>query len=102
MPLRNLQNWLDSLAGLAVAACLGRLMWVAERASRSHRPIWTWSLFYELPIAFGMAFIAEGIADYLDLRRVTALGLVSVFSYLGPRGVTKLIERVISSGKKDG
>lgn len=78
------------------AALAGRAMYHAGEVRAKRRPIFSWDLLWELPLAVGMAMIGEGIGDYLGLSRVTTTALVAALSYLGPRGAGVLIEKYLT------
>lgn len=79
------------------AALTGRLMWHAGEVRAKRRPVLCWSLVWELPLAFGMALIGDGLGSYLGLSREVTVGLIAVLSYLGPRGAGAMLERWIAS-----
>lgn len=87
-----------ALTSLA-AALAGRAMYHAGEVQAKRRPILSWDLLWELPLAVGMAMIGEGIGDYLELSRVMTTALVAALSYLGPRGAGVLIEKYLTKGK---
>jgi hypothetical protein len=47
-------------------------------------------VLWELPIAFGMALIGEGISTYLELSHPIGTALVAALAYFGPRGAEVL------------
>ena len=103
MPNKDPHYWLSGLFFLSIAAALlGRLAWLGERSCQGRR-FWTWRLLFELPTAFIMALIGHGIAEYFEQGNMASLGLISVLSYLGPRGFIDEIERIahLKGGKND-
>lgn len=98
MPNRDPNTWL--LLSL-IAALLGRLAWLGEKKAKGWT-FWTWSLLFELPVAFIMALIGHGIAEYFSLGNMASLGLVSALSYLGPRGLIIEIERIARIKQEEG
>lgn len=82
-----------------LSACAGRLMWHAGEVKARRRPVFCISLIWELPLAFGMALIGDGLGEYLDLSRGATVGLIVVLAYLGPRGAAAIIERWLSAKK---
>ena len=89
MPNKDPNNWL--LLSL-VAALFGRLAWLGEKRAKGWK-FWSWALLFELPVAFCMALIGHGIAEYFALGDMASLGLISALSYLGPRGLIVEVER---------
>ncbi|WP_193183288.1 phage holin family protein [Nisaea sediminum] len=90
--------WLSSLVpyvSIFGASILGRLMYLAGLCRRGDRRFWSWSLLWEIPVAFGMGLIGAGVAEYLDLGQMGALGTIAVASYLGPRGAEATLERFL-------
>ncbi len=81
------------------AAMIGRGMYHAQEVRARRRPILSWDLIWEVPLAVGMALIGEGLAEYWGLSRSVGTALIAVISYLGPRGVGALFEKWIA-GKK--
>lgn len=79
-----------SLAGL------GRLMWHVQEVSRGRRQFFSLWLIWELITALACGFVAVGIAEYLGFAGNVAIAVVIVVSYLGPRGIEALLERVLN------
>ena len=50
-------------------------------------------LFWELPVALGMAVIGESAAAYANLGQPASTGLIALLAYLGPRGVEALFHK---------
>lgn len=101
MPNKDPANWLSTAFLLSMLAALfGRAVWLGEKSERQH--IWSWRLLFELPTAFCMALIGEGIAEHFNLGSAVTLGLISALSYLGPRGLIVQIERLARLKKMEG
>ncbi len=91
---------LGGAATALAAAIIGRGMFHAQEVRARRRPILSWDLIWEVPLAVGMALIGEGLAEYWELSRSVGTALIAVLSYLGPRGVGALFETWI--GRKKG
>lgn len=70
-------------------------MYLAGICRRGDRRFWSWSLVWELCIAFGMGVIGAGVAEYLELGDMGTLGTIAALSYLGPRGAEASLERLL-------
>jgi hypothetical protein len=66
------------------------------KVSRGRREFFSIWIVWELLTALGCGFIAVGIAEYLGFAGNVAIAAVIVVSYLGPRGIEALLERVAS------
>jgi hypothetical protein len=77
-------------------AGLGRLLWHIQEVQRGHRQFFSIWLVWELLTALAIGFVAVGIAEYLGFAGNVAIAVVIVVSYLGPRGIEALLERVLS------
>lgn len=93
--IEALNNAIGGAATAFVAAVAGRLMWLAGEVRAKRRPLLSLTLIWELPMAFGMALIGDGLSDYLALSDTTSIAVISAVSYLGPRGAGAIIERWI-------
>lgn len=85
-----------------MGAIVGRLMWHAREVKNGKRKFLSVELLWDIPVAIGMALIAEGIASHFGLTQPSTTGLVAMAAYLGPRGMEIWIERIIhfrSGGK---
>ncbi|MGP4725537.1 phage holin family protein [Agrobacterium deltaense] len=49
-----------------------------------------------MPVAFGTAFIGEGVASYFGVPQPASTGLIAVLSYLGPRGTEAILCKWVS------
>lgn len=100
---RGLIDALQSMLGGGLTAFLsalaGRLMWHASEVQAKRRPVLCISLLWEMPLAFGMALIGDGLGMYLDLPRGATVGLIVVLAYLGPRGAAAILERWLAARK---
>lgn len=87
-------------AGTAlVAAFLGRGMFHAGEVRAKRRPVVSWELLWELPVAVGMALVGDALGAYLGASREVTVGLIAALSYLGPRGVGAALEKWAASKK---
>lgn len=76
-------------------AMLGRLLWHVQEVQKKRRSFFSWHLMWELMTALAIGFVADGVAEYFDLSGKVAVAVVIIVSYLGPRGIEMLIERVL-------
>lgn len=109
MPEHNSPGLIEGLNNLVgggltafISALTGRLMWHALEVRARRRPVLCATLIWELPLAFGMALIGDGLGSYLELNRDVTIGLIAMLSYLGPRGVGAMLERWLNGGKANG
>lgn len=88
---------MHSLLGGAVtsliAAATGRAMYHAGEVRARRRPILSWDLAWEMPLAVGMALIGDGLSAYWHLDEPVGVALIAILSYLGPRGAGAFLER---------
>ena len=82
--------WLDQVlagAGWSTfwASAAGRLLFHTTMVRRGVRRFWSRDLIWELPVALGMGFVGDGLAEYLGEAGATRTGLIVTISYLGPR-----------------
>ncbi|WP_225029418.1 phage holin family protein [Xinfangfangia pollutisoli] len=91
--IETLQSLIGGAATALIAGFTGRLMYHAGEVRARRRPILSWDLAWEAPLAIGMALIGDGLGSYLDLSREMTVGLIALLSYLGPRGAGALLER---------
>lgn len=88
----GLKGWV----GVIVAAIAGRMMAHAVAVQAGQRRFFGPHLFWEIPIAIGMGYIAAGTGEWLGLSGNPQLGLVAAASYLGPNGVEALMSRLLA------
>lgn len=98
--IEGLQNLIGGGMTAFVSALTGRFMWHAVEVRAKRRPVLSLSLVWELPLAFGMALIGDGLGAYLELSRDVTIALIAALSYMGPRGVGVMLERWLG-GKGD-
>lgn len=82
----------------------GRLMHHAIEVSQNKRKPFGKELFWEMPVAIGMAFIGDAVASYFLASSSVRVGIVAALAYLGPRGAEALFVKVASQyapAKKD-
>jgi Na+/glutamate symporter len=97
----DIPSWLERLItgfGTALsAAWVGRMMWHIRAVQMGKRKFWSLHLLWEVPVAIGMALIADGIAEWIGLTGKTTIALIAAVSYLGPHGIeaamSKLLDR---------
>ena len=82
--------WTGGVGATLGGAWLGRLMWHVTEARKARRRFFGRELFWELPIAIGMALMGEGLAAWLSIGQPASTGLIAALSYLGPRGIEVL------------
>ncbi len=90
IPPEIVQSILSALSTLA-AALIGRLAWHTSESQRERRKFFSKHLIFELIIALGIAYFAEGVAAYLALEGKVAFGAIIAISYMGPRGIEALL-----------
>lgn len=95
-----LDLWIGGAATTLVGAFAGRLMFHATEVKRGKRRFFGRELFWELPIAVGMAIIGEGFAVYFGLSQPVSTGLIAALAYLGPRGAEVLLMNWIAQKRK--
>jgi hypothetical protein len=84
---------LGGAATAILAAFLGRAMYHAGEVRAGRRAALSWGLLWELPLLFGMALIGDAVGSYAAASREVTIGLISVLSYLGPKGAGALFEK---------
>jgi len=82
------------------SASMGRLMWHAREVRQGRRKFLSVEILWDVPIAIGMAIVAEGIGAYFEFSRPITSALVAVCAYLGPRGFEVWAERILSGREK--
>lgn len=95
-----LNTWGGGAGTTLFGAVIGRVMWYANEARKSNRQFFSPDLFWELPIAIGMAMIGEGLAAWLGLSQPTTTGMIAALAYLGPRGAEVLFLKWFGSKVK--
>ncbi|MCA2372189.1 phage holin family protein [Agrobacterium genomosp. 3 str. CIP 111-78] len=91
-----LSTWFGGAFATLFVAFLGRAMWHGNEARKGRRRFFGPELIWEIPVAFGMAFIGEGVASYFGVPQPASTGLIAVLSYLGPRGTEVLLQKWVS------
>lgn len=76
-------------------AGLGRLLFHVQEVGKGRRRFVSWHLLWETLTALSIGFVAEGVTAYFDLSGKVAIAVIIVVSYLGPRGIEALIERLM-------
>ena len=79
------------------AGMLGRLMYHARQVQQGKRKPFSWVLFWDVPIALGMGWIALGLGTYLQVSWEVTISIALVIAYLGPYG----IDTVFAAWSKD-
>lgn len=69
------------------AGILGRLMFHAKLVQSGQRKPFTWTLFWDLPIALGMGWISLGLSKWLGVNWELTISIALVVAYLGPYGI---------------
>lgn len=85
-------NW-GPWAATGGAGMLGRLMFHARQVQMGKRKPLTWALFWDLPIALGMGWIALGLASWLEVRHEVTISISLIVAYLGPYGIDSLFAK---------
>lgn len=101
--------WLDHLRDVAVDvavtifwAVVGRLLYHTRLVQLGQRRFWSVQLLWELPVALGMGFVADGMAAWLELTGRPAVALIVSVSYLGPRLIEGLFAVALSGRVNNG
>ncbi|WP_334130153.1 phage holin family protein [Sneathiella sp.] len=90
IPPELVQSILSALSTIS-AALIGRLVWHTQQAQRDRRKFFSLHLIFELPIALGIAFFADGVAAHFELSGKVAFATIVAISYMGPRGIEALL-----------
>jgi phosphoserine aminotransferase len=91
----EVQKILGGAGTTILAAVAGRALGHARDVRMKRRPFLCWEMLWEIPTAFGMAVVGEGVGNYLNLPSTGIVALIAVCSYLGPRGVGSIVDRWI-------
>lgn len=95
----TMQAAIGGAATALLAALMGRGMHHANEVRAKRRPIVSWDLAWEVPLAVGMAMIGDSLGSYMGQSREVTVGLIAVLSYLGPRGAGAMFERWAAARK---
>ncbi len=94
--------WQSIISGLSTigAALLGRLVWHTRQVQKAERKFVSMHLIWELPIALGIGFTADGFLDWYAIEEgnIRTAAIIAI-SYLGPGGIEHLIGRYFMKGK---
>lgn len=71
-------------------------MYHAGEVRAKRRPVFSWDLVWELPLAVGMALIGSSLSEYMGWSDEIGVGVIAVLSYFGPRGAGAMLERWIA------
>lgn len=86
------------------AGFIGRLMYHASLVQAGKRKPLSWMLFWDIPIAIGMGWLALGLGVMLHTAAEATISLALACAYLGPHiidlGFSKWAERKL--GGSDG
>lgn len=91
--IETLHRVIGGAATALMAAFAGRAMHHANEVRAKRRPILSWDLAWEAPLAIGMAMIGDSLGQYLGFSREITVGLIAFLSYLGPRGAGAILEK---------
>lgn len=72
---------------------LGRLMYHAIQVQKGVRKPFSWVLFWDIPIAVSMGWIALGIASWFKIPWESTVSFALIASYLGPYGIDTIFTR---------
>ena len=87
-------------AGTAlIGAFVGRLMYHSGEVKKKRRKFFGWEVIYEMPIAFGMAMVAQAVSHYIKADDTVELGLIVFASFYGPRGIEYFVLRWLDRKK---
>lgn len=85
------------------AGMLGRLMFHARQVQTGHRKPFSWILFWDIPIALGMGWIALGLGIWAKIPWELTVSVALAISYLGPHVIDHLFVKwsEVKFGKKE-
>lgn len=89
----DLWQSLISTFGFLAAAVLGRLVYHARLVQKREREFFSKHILFELIIAIGIGYAANGVMAYLGLEDEVRVGGIVVLSYLGPGGIEYFLVR---------
>lgn len=75
------------------AGMLGRLMFHAKQVQRGVRKPFSWVLFWDIPIALGMGWIALGIGIWSHVPWEVTVSLALTIAYLGPHVLDMILAK---------
>lgn len=87
-----------SMVSTPVLAILGRFVWHAQLSQKGHRKFFSRHLAYELVIALGIGFFADGVMSYFGLNGQVRIAGVIGISYLGPAGLAHIVAKYGRAG----
>ena len=93
----DVQQMLASSWVVFVLAWIGRMMYQVQEVQSKHRRFWSLHLIWEMFLALGVGFAADGLASYMGLTGKPVTAVIIVVAYLGPRGVESLIVRGLAA-----
>lgn len=76
------------------AGIIGRLMFHAREVQRGKRKPVGWALLLDLPVAFGMGWLAYGVCFQLGLPSEPTISATIAAGYLGPYALDRVFERL--------
>ena len=75
------------------AGLLGRLMFHAKLVQSGQRKPFSWTLFWDVPIALGMGWISLGLSTWLGVAWEVTISLSLAIAYLGPFGIDTIFAK---------
>jgi len=88
---------LEALVGGAmttvIAGISGRLMFHSMEVKNKRRKFLGRELIWEMPVAVGMALIAESLTIKLGLDASMRTGVIAAIAFLGPRVIEELFNK---------
>ena len=75
------------------AGMIGRLMYHAKQVQAGKRKPLSWALFWDVPIALGMGWIALGLGTWLHVAWEVTVSLALIIAYLGPYGLDTIVAK---------
>jgi hypothetical protein len=96
--IEMINNLFGGAVTTLIGAFTGRLMYHSGEVKLGRRRFFGKELFWEIPVAVGMALIGDAAASYMGLTQPVSTGFVATLAYLGPRGAETLLAAWI--GKK--
>ena len=102
--MTDMEHYLAKFSGaalVALAAVLGRAMFVAREAQAGRRKFWSPALILDLIIALAMGLIAWGVCAQYGLDGPGMAAAVAVAGYLGPHVIDNLYQKKFGKGDSE-
>lgn len=100
IPAELMQSIISFLGTTGLAAILGRLVHHAHKAQQLERKFFSKHLLFELIIALGIGFFADGLMEYFEFSGKVKIAGIIVLSYLGPSGIEYYLVKYFGSSDR--